>query len=566
MNLPTRRDVVTFNPLSRLFGRKQMTGENVGWQSYGASSTGRQPLPRTITEWLATYGGTEDSVSWVYACVSLISSEGASYTYDITEEDGDILEVDDHPDDLKELLDHPNPRMTYFDFSQYTFMDLELAGNSYWLKDEQNVFNQPNYLVRLRPDLVQIATDKRDEIIGYVYTVKGIPIPFEAEDVIQFRYPNPYDDKYGMGTVEAIQRVLGADLAASEHVTGFFSEGGRISGILTVGEAMSDIQFERLRQDFQAQFKATNNNFGILIAEQGTGYQPLTSVPGSSGVTEMREMSKDEILSAFGVPAFLLGGVGQGGIYKMSEAQHIFSRSMVPRARRFAEKMTQNLVSLWGLEFRLDVTVTEPEETKLEHARAMLGIGASLNEIRDTGGLPPIDDPQADEPLINQGLLPFSLAIKQIEAQLPPTGGGMGGFGGMPEFSPFRPSLDGVDSFLSDEEYGLPGATGGGENFGPSNGVPDFEGLSAPRPRSRHRLVQTSRKAITQKAALPHGYEDLGEIKPRHADRETAEKLLAIQAKVLNKGVPLMRKAFSDFFSEQRAATHPALASCYLDQ
>lgn len=560
LNLPARKAVAPANPLRRLFDRKGVVaGQDVGWTTYGNLFPGRSPLPRTITEWLATYGGTEDSVSWVYACVSLISSEGAAYAYEILEEDGDVVDPQDVPDDLKKLLDHPNPHMTYFDFAQYVFMDLELAGNSYWLKDEQNAYGQPEYLLRLRPDLVQIAVDKRGEIIGYIYTVKGIPIPFEVGDIIHVRYPNPYDESYGMGTVEAIQRALGADLAASEHVTGFYSEGGRISGILTISDAMSEIQFERLRQEFETGFRASKS-FGILMVEQGTGYQPLTQAPAASGVSEIRSMNKDEILSAFGVPGFLLGGVGQGGVYKMSEAQHIFSRSMVPRARRFGERLTHDLVALWGLELRLDVTVTESTEEKLAHARDLNGIGASLNEIRDAAGLPPIDDPQADEPLINQGLLPYSLAIKQIESQLPPdqSGGGGGfGFGGSPSFSdPYDSGagFPGLDSFASGNGGGNIGPTGGGENFsqGDSFAPPEPAALAAPRPRSNHPLAaRMSRKAVSE-PEKPEGFESLGTIRPKHADRETVQQLLEIQAKVFKKGVPLMQKAFATFFAEQR--------------
>lgn len=564
MNLPARKAAAPANPLRRLFDRKGVVaGQDVGWTTYGNYFPGRSPLPRTITEWLATYGGTDDSVSWVYACVSLISSEGAAYAYQIVEEDGAIVESPDVPDDLKKLLDHPNPHMTYFDFAQYIFMDLELAGNSYWLKDEKNAYEQPEYLLRLRPDLVQIAVDKRGEIIGYVYTVKGIPIPFEVGDIIHVRYPNPYDESYGMGTVEAIQRALGSDLAASEHVTGFYSEGGRISGILTVSDALSEIQFERLRQEFEQGFRASKS-FGIMMVEQGTGYQPLTQAPAASGVSEIRSMNKDEILSAFGVPAFLLGGVGQGGIYKMSEAQYIFSRSMVPRARRFSERLTHDLIALWGLELRLDVTVTESTEDKLSHARELNGIGASLNEIRDAAGLPPIDDPQADEPLVQQGVLPFSLAIKQIQAQLPPdqSGGGFGfGGGGLSSAEPYDSGagFPGLDSFASGNGSNL-GPTGGGDNFtqGDSFAPPElasdaeYQTLSAPRPRSNHPLApRIARKAVTE-PEKPEGFESLGAVRPKHSDREVVQRLLEIQAKVFKKGVPLMQKVFNSFFAEQR--------------
>ena len=42
----------------------------------------------------------------------------------------------------------------------------------------------------------------------------------------------------GMGTVEAIQRELGLELTQMDHISGFFNNGARISGILTTNEPL----------------------------------------------------------------------------------------------------------------------------------------------------------------------------------------------------------------------------------------------------------------------------------------------------------------------------------------
>ena len=539
------------NPISRLFASRReqkFPGENAGWAATRTSATGRRGgLPRRLADYLGTYGGTEDSITWVYACVKLIASEAASYPYEIIEEDGDIIAEGEVDDDLQTLLDFPNPQTTYFDFVAYTLMDLELAGNSYWVKDERNGLGQPKALYRMRPDLVQVATDKQGKVVGFVYSIEGQQIPFDLDEVLRFMYPNPLDDRYGMGTVEAIQRALGAELSETEHINGFFSDGARISGILTTFDNLSDLQFERLRSEFEAQFKqGGNNNFGVLIAEQGTGYTPLSAVPAGSGVTELRRMGKDEILSGFGVPEFLLGGIGQGGIYKMSEAQHIFTRNMKPRSRRFSERMTMDLVSLWeGYEFRQDVTVAEPSETKLANAQKLMGMGASLNQILDQAGLPPIDDEQADEPLIQQGVLPFSIAIKQAQANLPPEPGA-DQFGGGGGFDPFG-------------GFGGGGFGGGGGSFDEEldQFVAGRRGMRAPRPKSRtrnrvfHEAGAKAKDAIPA-PELPIGFEQIGHVKAAHTDQQTMQHILQHHARVLKSGYPDLLAAIREFFVDQR--------------
>jgi len=383
---------------------------DAGWQSRGFAF-GQRPAaanPRELFALMSTYGGPDDGITWVHACVSLIMSELASYPYEITTLGDRILPNESIPNDLADLLDQPNEDMTYFDFIEYKQMDEELAGNSYWLKDQMNAIGQPLALRPLRPEFVKIAVNDAGRLIGYVYEVQGFetPIPYDRDEVIQFRRPHPTNEYYGMGVVEAIQRALKADLAQTDHITGFFEHGAKLSGVLTTG-TLSEIQFERFKQQFYEEFVNDPNTHGILVAEQGTRYDPLTASPGGSGVIDLRKMSKDEVLTAFGIPAPLLGGVLDDANHKVEDSQHIFSRKMVPRARRTSEKLTRDLIAMWRLKFKVNVRYAETRTTKIQHAQESLKGGASTNESRAIMDLPPHAEAWADIPVLPQGFAPF---------------------------------------------------------------------------------------------------------------------------------------------------------------
>jgi HK97 family phage portal protein len=379
-----------------------------GFKPYPTIGRSAAADTRKLSTLMGTYGGTEDGVVWVYACAQLVMSELAAYPYEILTPGNRVLPDPSIPPDLKLVLDEPNEEMTYFDFMEFKTMDEELAGNSYWLKDDTNGLGQPLALRRLRPEFVKIAVNDQGLIIGYVYTVGNlaIPIPYERDEVIHFKRPSPLSEYYGMGTVEAIQRTLQAELAQTDHVIGFFSDGARISGVLTTG-TLSEIQFERFKQQFYEEYMGDANAHKILIAEEGTKFEPIVQNPGGTGLTELRKMSKDEILSAFGVPAPLLGGVLDDANHKIDDSQHIFSRKMIPRARRTSEKITRDLVALWRVQYRVNVTYSESRTTKIEHAQEMLKGGASVNESRHAMDLPPFQDEWADVPVIPQGFAPF---------------------------------------------------------------------------------------------------------------------------------------------------------------
>lgn len=516
MNLnPALRRSSSEERQARLFGglslrrrpeRKEFPGENAGWTTYGGLGGGlvsRSGYPRKLVDFMGAYGGTEDSVSWVYAAVNLVASELASYPYQILDESGGVVAPIRVPTELKDLLDQPNREMTYFDFAEYRAIDQELVGNSYWLKDEINALGQPLTLMRLRPEFVQIAVNDQGVVIGYIYHIRniGTPIPYDREEVIHFKRPNPLDEYYGMGTVEAIQRALSSDLAQSDHVIGFFSDGARISGVLTT-TTLSEIQFQRFKEQFYAEYAGDANAHKILIAEEGTRFDPISQAPGGSGVVELRDMGKDEILSAFGIHEFLLGGAGQSGVYKMEEAQHIFSRRMVPKAQRDSERITIELTQPgWALDFRVNVTYSEPKSTKVERAGAMLDAGATINEARHEMDLPPYDADWANVPSVPQGTAPFGLM----------------GPGGQPHPENAPVPLPTPELVAAAGLVGLPAA-----------------------------------KTPFVLPTLPDGFEMRGEIKITRMAAQDVRDLLSLQADIYAFGIEKFQDSFRTFFVGQR--------------
>lgn len=509
------RSVVTF-------GRKEtlIPGMDVGWQPWYATAAARAGTPaaanpRQLATLLGTYGGTDDSVTWVYACTSLIMGEMSMYPYEILNQKEKLVPKDRVPIDLKDLLEEPNDQMAYGDMVEYVAMDLELAGNSYWLKDEQNTMGQPLVLQRLRPEKIQIAVTNRGTIAGYLYKVgeQAKPIPYSAEEIVQYKRANPLNEYYGMGTVEAIQRALGADLAQTDHVVGFFSNGARISGVLTT-TTLSEIQFERFKQQFYEEYSGDQNAHKILIAEEGTSFTPITQAPGGTGVVDLRKMTKDEILSGFGVHEFLLGGAGQGGVFKMEEAQHILSRRMTPKARKISERMTRDVVSRWGYKYRINVAYAEPKSARVARAQKMLAGGASINESRHEMDLPPIMEPWANLPVIPQGYAPYGLMLSGGTPVLP-------GSSQLPSAQP-------------------PNAVNGQQPLG-ANGQPP--------------------KALPMGIAFPDGFEKFGATSSNEMSQWELHEFLDNHARAVTDAIATFEAMFKNTLVSQRAAVTHKMAS-----
>lgn len=587
------------SPLGRALRRlaqKQLSpgppGGDVGWRSL----RGRARLPRSIQNYLDTYGGTEDSVVWVYACASLIADELSGYPWDILDPEDNVLQPNEVPQELADLLNQPEQLLTYPDWLTYIALDLELGGNSYWLKDRQNGLGQPFELLRLRPEYVRRAVNQQGRPIGHVYEIQGRQIPFSLDDIVWYRYPDPREPLYGIGTVEAIMRELGADLAMREHVVGFYSQGGRISGVVTVQGGLNEQQFERLERQFEEDAAVVGTDFRLLIIEQGNKFDPVTQAPSDTNVVPLGRMTKDRILTGFKVPEPLLGGVLENANYKITDSRYVFARRIQPKATRISERTTLDLVELWdGLQYRIDVTVSEAPHERAERVKNERGSGVSLNQMLDDLGKPTIDDPLADEPLIAQDLLPASVVlglqehpavaarpqpISVVPAPLPvgaePTQGEPAPNEPPPGTEPSQLPGKGLRrmratrprtpaqrrprraksrwSYAHDAPWEPPhlqrrsvmaAIIDAQQRLGRGGGADADDVLALPpAPQDQGYPIQVP--------PLPEGYEQLGEVIIRRADATMAVRLLAHRHDLLRRAFPVWHRAFLDFFVAQR--------------
>lgn len=547
--------------LKQFGGFPASMGADRGWRplnAYGAPGS-----PARVANAIKTYGGTEDSSATVFACTTVVADTMAMYDWDVTDEQGDPLEPTSVDQDLFDLLEEPAPETTYFDWAADVETDIELVGNSYWLKEDQNGLGQPRYLERFQPGDVKVATDKRDRKIGYVVTVKGVQIAFGLDDIVHYRTRNPLHRHYGMGTVEALLRQLDLDISVQTHLHSFFTNGARIAGVLTVAEEMDDKQFERLKAQVQEQYGGPHNAYRTLIAEKASDFKPVQHPPAALGIVDLANLSEDKILKGFGVPAFMLGGREEGGVPKMAQSQFIFYRRMLPRARRFQERTTLSLVGLWeGRKFVLNPELDEPPSQRIENARKLKDVWAAPNESRTAAGLPEIDEDWADQPVP-----PAGVQIAQPRAVAPP----------LPGAQPGSPPPEGPASEDEDDPEGDQRRRGrpryrnrrsrrrkgaSALPLPPGRRVPGIDeqvaSILAGRPVGELEVGDQpdvpDATLMVEAPPLPDGYEQRAPlIDPGDVPAGVAQALLEGQARFFVRSTPRMRLAFADFFNEQRS-------------
>lgn len=276
------------------------------------------PRYRDFSSYMRAYR----DVPWVRPCVSVLAYNAANVELELvlpgaTEADDEVI-----PDSaLLDLLGQPNPDQSGFALFEATHTDLELVGNCWWALEGLDGAGRPAELYRLFPPGVQVLPSRERRVGGYRYTVNGRSIDYAPDEMLHIRYPNPLDDHYGMGTIEAFEHRADSARSMSEHEAGFWQNGGKITGILSTDQDVDSSKWKRILQDVRGFFRGAG--FSTLILENGFKYQSVSASPARLGLLEMSKASRDEILAAFGVPPTKVG-ILENANYKAQSADAYF--------------------------------------------------------------------------------------------------------------------------------------------------------------------------------------------------------------------------------------------------
>jgi len=353
-----------------------------------------------------SYLSAAQTISWVYKCVSIVGENVATtdgYVYDT--KDNEI-----HDPVLDKLFDKPNEWMSWYEFKEALLWYLWLTGNCYILKDEINMKKQPTKMYLLRPDYMQVIPSKTKFIAGYQYVVNGEKIPFAIDDIIHLKLPNPRNEFYGMGKIEACKVVYDTEIAASTYNWNFFNHGATPAAILENEGTLDDDSYRRLSKQFEARHVGFKKMQRPMLLEQGTKYTQLGLSQQDMAFFEQRKFTREEILSIFGVPPAKAGILEYASFANTKEQENTFRKdTLKPFLVRLQNMLTMKLVQLfnenWHYEFEEVVERDETMYMDLATKGIQTGI-ITLNEAREQYlELPLIPN----EPAMDSTYLPISL-------------------------------------------------------------------------------------------------------------------------------------------------------------
>lgn len=250
------------------------------------------------------------------------------------------------------LLEKPWPGGTTQDMLSRMIQDVDLAGNSYWVR-------QGSELVRMRPDWVQIVGAKRrmntgrnalgrsntgrgeGQVgwikVGYVYTEGGVgvgdPVPFTVDEVAHFApIPDPLSDvDAGMSWLTPILREIQADQAMTRHQRAFMDNGATPNMIVRHTSSDRDA-IKKWADELDSGHAGVENAYKTLHLYPGAEATVVGTNLKDIDFDNVRAGGEVRIAAAAGVPPILVGlskGLDSGTYSNYGQARRRFADATI---------------------------------------------------------------------------------------------------------------------------------------------------------------------------------------------------------------------------------------------
>ena len=243
---------------------------------------------------------------------------------------------------------------------------LLLHGNAF-LHVAQDGNAMPGRLFALRPERVKVEADAGGWPAAYRYKAGQAERVYAAVDaagkpgIVHLRLTHPIDDHYGLGCLGAAAAAVALHNAASRWNRALLDNAARPSGALVYdpgdGAVLSPAQFERLREEMEAQFMGSGNAGRPMLLEGGLKWQAMSLSPADMDFVEVKAAAAREIALAFGVPPMLVGLPGDNAYANYREAvRSLWRLTVLPMAGRILDGVAEGLSAWWpGLRLAVDV-------------------------------------------------------------------------------------------------------------------------------------------------------------------------------------------------------------------
>lgn len=335
---------------------------------------------------------TQSSISTVFGIVNRVTTATALADWHLYRKAAsglkeDRTEVTKHA--CIDLWERPNPVMNRRRFMEASQQHVELVGENALVTSHARIgaVDVPIEMWPVRPDRITVQPDPFDFIAGYVYTSPdGEQMPLARNELLRIVMPNARDPFRGLGPVESILVDTDNVKFSSEWNRAFFENSAEPGGVIQVPTTLNDIEFARMQDQWEVDHKGVRKAHRVAILEADAKWQAAGYSHRDMQFMELRGLSRDVILEAWGMPKSMLGIVEDVNRANAEASEYMFAKWLTTeRLDRWRDLLNFDLLPQFGrlgegLEWDYDSPVPENSEQENQAITAKSTALALLTE------------------------------------------------------------------------------------------------------------------------------------------------------------------------------------------
>lgn len=342
----------------------------------------------------------------VYGAISARSEAIGGLGIKIFDVKGDQeAEVKDH--DIYQVYRSPNPYQGSFEFLEQIVQFLDVTGNAFIAIEPPTPGTKQKFELYVLPTkYVAIVPDSKIKVKEYIFYINGTTTKYKPEEVIHIKYSDVDDPYYGTSPLTPATEVLTFEGYRIQFASQYFKNGAIPAGVLETDATLSDPMLKKLRGDWNSIHGGIANAHKIAILMGGLKYKAMTSPIKDLDLTNLKRLSRDDILMLFKMPAAILGDLSDtSGEEGRLALKAFWNTSLIPLVRRIESSLNRGLRDLYLkggkqiLRFNLKAieALSDDKDVQARYLSSLLASSViTPNEARILIGMAPLSDPNSD--------------------------------------------------------------------------------------------------------------------------------------------------------------------------
>jgi HK97 family phage portal protein len=351
-------------------------------------------------------------VATVRACVLQRSEDLATLPVFIEREKGkDWQPIERKPQNIVDVWHAGNPRQTGIEVKRDYHANFMTHGNAYMVAEDfgmkrvSELWVMPSHLVTLEP------SERRMPRV-FLFDRGGRTEAIPAKNVIPWHDFQPEDEPIGVSALDSVQLQYETRYDLMRMFQKVVRRGGIAPGYFRVPQPANGIPVilkDEEKEAIARQLRIVRSKADTDIILDMLEFDRMGLTMQELQFFENTNLTDADICRVMGVPPWLIGikegaKLGDSG-QSASADERIYWMGNRKRAEMFDALMTERLVPMFreeGVRFRTDFSavpsLNAPLLNSAQQAVALAGRPVlTVNEVRRMNGLPPANDPSADE-------------------------------------------------------------------------------------------------------------------------------------------------------------------------